>query len=259
MSVLSSILKAAAPLPKIEQFDRYLMIGPHPDDIEIGMGATAAKLAATGKHVTFLICLDGRYGLSHAPEGTTPEKLIQIRKAESLASAKTLGVSDVRFLDLSDGGFYQKEELLRRMAQVIGDVQPQLLFAPDPAVSSESHADHLNVGNVARELSFFASIEEIMAQYDAKPAPVQGIAYYMTARPNAYITTSKELLNKQLSSVFNCHLSQFPKNCQEAASISLYLKLRSFFFGLRKFHPHAEGFRLLGLTHMHCMPESAEW
>lgn len=67
MSILSAILKTAAPLPKIEQFDRFLMIGPHPDDIEIGMGATAAKLAAAGKHVTFLICLDGRYGLTNAP------------------------------------------------------------------------------------------------------------------------------------------------------------------------------------------------
>ena len=100
------------------------------------------------------------------------------------------------------------------------DSLKQVCDDPHHRHNGESHADHLNVGNAARELSFFASIVEIMAQYDAKPAPVQGIAYYMTARPNAYITTSKELLNKQLSSVFNCHLSQFPENSQEAASIS---------------------------------------
>ena len=62
MSILKLVLKAAAPLPDIEKFDRYLFIGPHPDDIEIGAGATAAKLAARGKSVCFLICLDGRYG-----------------------------------------------------------------------------------------------------------------------------------------------------------------------------------------------------
>ena len=33
------------------------------DDIEIGAGATAAKLAAMGKKVTFLICTDGRYSM----------------------------------------------------------------------------------------------------------------------------------------------------------------------------------------------------
>ena len=46
MSISSAVIKLAAPLPKIEQFDSFLFIGPHPDDIEIGAGATAAKLAA---------------------------------------------------------------------------------------------------------------------------------------------------------------------------------------------------------------------
>ena len=55
-------VKIAAPVPKIEQFEKYLFIGPHPDDIEIGAGATAAKLAAAGKKIAFLILCDGRYG-----------------------------------------------------------------------------------------------------------------------------------------------------------------------------------------------------
>ena len=44
MSLTSLIIKFAAPLPDIESFERFLFIGPHPDDIEIGAGATAAKL-----------------------------------------------------------------------------------------------------------------------------------------------------------------------------------------------------------------------
>ena len=63
MSLTSLALRFAAPPPKIEQFDRILFLGPHPDDIEIGAGATACKLARQGKKVSFLICLDGRYGL----------------------------------------------------------------------------------------------------------------------------------------------------------------------------------------------------
>ena len=102
MSILKLVLKAAAPLPDIEKSERYLFIGPHPDDIEIGAGATAAKLAAMGKSVCFLICLDGRYGSETIP----PDELVGIRKKEACASAKMLGVSDVRFLELSDGGFY---------------------------------------------------------------------------------------------------------------------------------------------------------
>ena len=116
MSITKAVLRFAAPLPKIEQFDRFLFLGPHPDDIEIGAGATAARLAAAGKQVTFLICTDGRYGLDYAPEGTMPEALIEMRQRESIAAAKLLGVTDVRFLPFEDGGFYDEDNLLRAVA-----------------------------------------------------------------------------------------------------------------------------------------------
>ncbi len=63
MSLTRFALKLAAPIPNPESFRRYLFIGPHPDDIEIGAGATVAALTAAGKHVSFLICTDGRFGL----------------------------------------------------------------------------------------------------------------------------------------------------------------------------------------------------
>ena len=176
MSLTSFVIKRAAPLPGIEQFSNYLFIGPHPDDIELGAGATAAKLAAEGKRVTFLICLDGRFGLENAPAGTTPDQLAEIRKKESLAGAAKLGVSDVRFLGLSDGGLYTAEELYRAMARAVGEIQPDIVFAPDPCSSSECHADHLNVGEAARRLAFFAPFEEIMNASGAKSAPVEAIA-----------------------------------------------------------------------------------
>ena len=49
MSLTKAALHFAVPLPKLESFKRYLFIGPHPDDIEIGAGALAAKLAAAAE------------------------------------------------------------------------------------------------------------------------------------------------------------------------------------------------------------------
>ena len=46
MSLTRLALKFAMPAVKLEAYRRYLFIGPHPDDIEIGAGATAARLAA---------------------------------------------------------------------------------------------------------------------------------------------------------------------------------------------------------------------
>ena len=59
MGLTKLAIKFAAPFPKVESFERYLFLGPHPDDIEIGAGATVAALAAQGKTICFLICTDG--------------------------------------------------------------------------------------------------------------------------------------------------------------------------------------------------------
>ncbi len=255
MSLTGTILKFAAPLPKIESFQNYLFVGPHPDDIEIGAGATIAALHEMGKHISFVICTDGRYGLDYAPEGTTPEELIELRKQESIASAKVLGVTDVTFLGFSDGGFYDISDLRTALAKVIGEKKPDIIFAPDPSVTSECHPDHLNAGRLSRELAFFAPFAEIMKQMGAESAPVQAIAFYMTAKPNRYVRTGKHFSTQQ-EAVFGCHKSQFPEHSPEYRSIPLYLKLRAYEYGLRSFKGKAEGFRVLGRTHMHCLPEA---
>ena len=257
MSLIKLILKAAVPTPRIENYQRFLFVGPHPDDIEIGAGATAAKLAAMGKDVCFLICIDGRYGDGNAPEGIRGDSLAALRKQESIASAAMLGVSDVRFLELCDAGFYEKQELVEKIARVVGDFQPDVILTPDPDVTSECHADHLNVGNAVKQLAYFAPYGSIMARYGAKAAPVQALAFYMTAKPNRFVGT-KGYFRLQQKAIFGCHLSQFSENSAEARSIGLYLKLRGLEFGLRSGKALAEGFRVLGVTHMHCLPEAGK-
>ena len=254
MSLTRLALRFAAPAPKVEAFERYLFIGPHPDDIEIGAGATAAKLVAAGKQVCFLICTDGRYGLENAPEGTAPETLAELRKAEAIASALALGVTDVRFLGFSDGGFYSFDDLVQAAARVVGDFRPQVILAPDPDTDAECHADHRNAGEAAKRLAFFAPYPEIMAQYGASFADVQALAFYMTARPNRFVST-RGLLPKQLRSIL-CHKTQFTPDASAYQSVALYLKLRSLDFGLRSLKGRAEGFRVLGKTQMHCLPEA---
>ncbi|MBP5249803.1 MAG: PIG-L family deacetylase, partial [Lachnospiraceae bacterium] len=221
MSILSFIIKKAAPVPKIENFDSYLFVGPHPDDIEIGAGATAAKLAAAGKKVTFLVCLDGRFGLENAGASMTPEKLTGIRHDEAVRSAAALGVTDVRFLGLCDGGFYKTglewensgdfqgqaagepgDTLFSSIARIIGEVKPDVVFAPDPDVISECHTDHKNVGECVKRLAFFAPFKEIMGRYGAEPAEVKAVAFYMTSRVNRTVKT-KGLLKKQLDALFS--------------------------------------------------------
>ena len=255
MGITKLAIKFAAPFPKVQSFNRYLFVGPHPDDIEIGAGATVAALAAQGKSLCFLICTDGRYGTVNLKENMPEEELIKTRREEAIRSAEALGVNDVRFLELSDGGFYDDDKLLKGIAGVISDFQPDVIFAPDPAPASECHIDHLNVGKAVRTLAVNAANPGIMKKLGAQACPLKAVAFYMTAKPNAFMKTSG-FLKKQLAALFENHLSQYPEGCADRNAISLYLKLRARDFGMRSFHITAEGFRILGTTHMHCLPEA---
>ena len=257
MSLTSAVLRFAAPPPRLEDYERYLFLGPHPDDIEIGAGATAAKLAEVGKDICFLICTDGRFGLSNAPAGTTSERLVELRREEARKSAALLGVKNVCFLDFSDGGLYEPREQLRAMARIVGAFQPDVIFAPDPDVSSECHIDHRNVGEAAKILACFAPYSELFEAYGGKAAAVKALAFYMTAKPHRYVKTPG-YLPRQLDAIFQCHVSQFPPESEEGRAIRLYLKLRSADFGLRCLTTAAEGFRVLGQTQMHCLPEAGK-
>lgn len=254
MGLTELALKIAAPAPKIEVFSRYLFIGPHPDDIEIGCGATVAKLAGEGKTITFLILTDGRYGDGYSG-GIKGDELAVLRRRESIASAERLGVNDVRFLDLCDGGFYDYEDMKKGIAGVAGECRPDLIFAPDPYTERECHIDHLNTGRAASHVAYFAPYSGIMEREGAAAADVKGIAYYMTAKPNRYVKVSKELFGLQNEALFGCHVSQFPPGTAETKQLQIYLKLRSIDYGLRNMCAHAEGFRVLGTAHMHCTPE----
>lgn len=249
-----TIIKFAAPLPKIENYNRYLFIGPHPDDIEIGAGATVAKLIDKGKDVYYLICTDGRYGNGHMLDKSYDE-VASVRKQETINCAKYLGVKEdhIYFLGLSDGGFYDINDLEKGIARIVGIVKPDVIFAPDPDVISETHKDHLNVGKCAKYIANFAPYEGIMKNYGTECANVEAIALYMSAKVNQFVKTSG-YFKKQVEAVKKYHVSQFQN--KEFDSIELYLKLRSIEFGIRSLKGCAEGFRVLGKTQMHCLPES---
>ena len=258
MGLTKLALKMALLFPDVESFDNILLIGPHPDDIEIGAGATVAKLVRMGKKVSFLICIDGRFGEAHA-QGLAGDALARRREQEARKAAKVLGVKDIYFLRLRDGEGYTSQELEAGIAKMIGQIQPDLIFGPDPCPDNECHADHLEVGHAVRKLACFAPYAGIMKEkYDACAAPVKAVAFYMTARPTVYVKTDKMAFKRQLQSIFTCHISQYPKGCEDADALQLYLNLRSLEAGLHCFSLYAEGFRLLTATHMHCLSEIGE-
>lgn len=250
--MILSILKKVVPIPKIEQFNSYLFVGPHPDDIEVACGGTVAKLTAMGKHVTFLIATDGCVG-SLDPTLTESE-IVQIRQKEALESAAMLGVTDVRFLPYHDGGGASQKMLVDIVAAIL-DVRPQIVFCPDHTVPSECHPDHLAVGKAVTEAVFFASWEKLTARLGLIGCvPEINLAYYFTHRPNCYVGVRKT--HKLHLQALECHKSQF--STQTLATFKSYFALREIRFGLRCGKGRAEGYRVLNPTYQHCFPEASE-
>src|SRR5215470_19280723 len=82
---------------------RLLLVHAHPDDESIGTGATMAKYAAEGAHVTLVTCTLGELGEVIPPElahlaWDADGGLGKYRIGELAAACEALGVTDHRFL-----------------------------------------------------------------------------------------------------------------------------------------------------------------
>lgn len=251
--MLSFILKRVIPTPKLTGFSRYLFIGPHPDDIEVGCAPTVAALTAAGKHVAFVVVTDGSVG--GLDPALTGEPLAESRRGEALASAKLLGVTDVTFLPFADGGRYAQQDLEAALAAVIVEKQPDVVFAPDPDVSAECHPDHLKVGAAAKTCFCMTGFPALMQRIGVGGAhQVSLLALYFTARPNAYIRVSRTFPKRMQALAL--HKTQF--DAAGLAAVAPYFRLRAVAYGLRRLCGKADGYRTLTAVQCHCVPEFGE-
>ncbi len=257
--MIKFILKKALPVPKIESFDSYLFVGPHPDDIEIGAGATVAKLISMGKKVTFLIATDGRYGTED--ESINLDDFVKTRQSEALEGAKHLGVDEVIFLPFEDGGLYSVTDMTVAIAKQIARIRPDMVFAPDPKLPNEMHLDHINCGNAVSSAVVMSMAHRLMQDLgETGKADVKAIGLYYTSRPNRYVKVRKTL--KVAGEAILKHKSQFPTDTPEQKKIAnlllLYLRLHTLRYGIRRLAIFAQGFRVYSSMHLHCAPEAAK-
>jgi len=127
-----------------------LAVGAHPDDIDFSAAGTIAKWIREGAVVYYLICTNGNKG-SDDPK-MTHKKLAKIRRAEQVKAAKILGVKKVFFLNYEDGALVNSLHLKEKIAKIIRQVRPNIVFTMDPTmVYSQkrgfiNHPDHRACG-----------------------------------------------------------------------------------------------------------------
>lgn len=231
------------PFPELMSCASILCVQPHPDDNEVGAGATIAKLAQAGCDVTYLTVTDGSMGTMD-PD-LPKESLIRTRKAETLAAADYLGVSRLIFLDYPDGGPYEDRELCRRIVTAIREVRPEFIMAPDPFLPYEAHPDHRKTGMAAAEACLFSQFPHFTNHGEDAPArnvwAVKGVAFYNTSRPDTYVDIDTAL--EQKLHALALHQSQFPES--EMQFMRQYLTMKAAEYGQKSGHTCAEAFKVL--------------
>ncbi|OUC76462.1 N-acetyl-1-D-myo-inositol-2-amino-2-deoxy-alpha-D-glucopyranoside deacetylase [Streptosporangium minutum] len=150
---------------------RLLLVHAHPDDETIGSGATMAKYAAEGAHVTLVTCTLGEEGevipaeLAHLA-ADRDDRLGEHRVGELAAACEALGVTDHRFLggagrwrdsgmmgvasNHRDNAFWQADldEAAGELVKVIREVRPQVLVTYDEN-GFYGHPDHIQAHRVS--------------------------------------------------------------------------------------------------------------
>lgn len=126
---------------------RALIISPHPDDLEIGMGGTAAKMAEGGIDIASLVVTDGRRSTSE--EGLSEEKLAEIRKNEVREAAGILGLDMLIHLELPDAKGDNIPVLKEEIENVLQKLKPGEIYLPHPEI--DKHPTHKAVSNAVLE------------------------------------------------------------------------------------------------------------
>ena len=134
-----------------------LVIGPHPDDQELGMGGTIARLAAQGHNILLLDVTNGE----PTPFGDPVTRQGEAMKAAEILASK--GGTPIRrhMLGLKNREVLHSIEARHKLAAIIRAHQTDILFAP---FFEDAHPDHIAVTRIAEDARFDAKLTSLDLQ-----------------------------------------------------------------------------------------------
>ncbi|MCI0445824.1 PIG-L family deacetylase [bacterium] len=125
---------------------KVMVVSAHPDDTEIGMGGTVAKLSATGCTIVSVVLTDGRR--SPNPFALSQEEMTEMRSEETKRAARILGVNRTIFFDLESISTPESSEnAIRKLSEVIDSVMPEEIFTLHPEL--DRHPTHRLAGKIS--------------------------------------------------------------------------------------------------------------
>ncbi len=176
-----------------------LVIAPHPDDAELGMGGAIAKMIAIGWRVGILDLTDGE---------PTPFGDPVTRAKETQAASRALGVTWRENLGLRNRFLEPSLEARAKLAGVFRRVRPKWLFAP---YWEDAHPDHIAATQLVEAARFWSKLTK--SDLPGDPFHPSRIFYYYcvhlkhVAQP-AFVMDITEQWQAKADSIA-CYASQF--------------------------------------------------
>ncbi len=133
-----------------------LAFGAHPDDIELGCGATIAKEIAKGKTVGAVDLTRGELGT----RGTA-----EIRDAEAKESANILGLSMRTNLKFADGFFTNDKQHQLEVIKQIRKYRPEIVLCN---AIDDRHIDHGKGSKLVSDACFLSGLRKIETELDGQ-------------------------------------------------------------------------------------------
>ena len=126
-----------------------LAIGAHPDDVELGCGATIAKEVSLGKKVGILDLTRGELGTRGSAK---------IRDKEAANAAKILKVDIRENLGFADGFFINDKEHQLEVIKMIRKYQPEIVLCN---AVDDRHIDHGKGSKLVSDACFLSGLRKI--------------------------------------------------------------------------------------------------
>ncbi len=218
-----------------------LAFGAHPDDVELGCGATLAKEISTGKKVGIIDLTRGELGTRGSAE---------IRDREAALAAKILGVEVRENLNFRDGFFVNDEKHQLEIIKMIRKYRPEIVVCN---AVDDRHIDHGKGSKLVSDACFLSGLRRIETvlegtpQQEWRPKLVYHYIQWKNIQPD-FVVDISDFIDKKHEAVM-AYSSQFydPTSTEPGSPIATQTFMESIHYRARDlgrliFVDYAEGF-----------------
>ncbi len=191
-----------------------LAFGAHPDDVELGCGATIAKEISLGKKVGIVDLTRGELGTRGSAD---------LRDLEAAKAASILGVSVRENLRFADGFFINDKKHQLEIIKMIRKYQPEIVLCN---AIDDRHIDHPKGSSLVSDACFLSGLTKIESEVEGKqqdkwrPKQVYHYIQWKNIEPNFVIDVTG-FVDKKTEAVL-AYSSQFydPKSNEPETPIT---------------------------------------